>query len=169
MTPPRELVRALAEYDPLLRCRWGHRTELWIIEKKLPERHRQLLAERPNPWHSARGLDLYDGWIAGYVHVLNVHPSLIANVALVMEHLTEADLWRQGGVAALTRKLDEWDEQAEQAANRDIQNFSEAAARDAYDRIAWLQGNRVAVTTPGRPEVVIEREGYLVRDRRVTV
>ena len=58
MNPPREFVSALRAFDPDLRIRWATRTSLWFVERKLPERHRQLLSERPNPWKSLRGFDL---------------------------------------------------------------------------------------------------------------
>lgn len=142
-TPPREFVSALRSFDSTLRVRWGVRTSLWIIERKMPPRHKQLLAERPNPWHSARGLDLYDGWRDGYLHVMNVHPSLLNH--RVFAELATCDTWRLGGMDALTRRLDEIEEAEEKAADREIHNFNEAAAKEMHDRLAWLQGRRVAV------------------------
>ena len=143
MTPPREVVAALQRYDPDLRLRWGVRTALWIIERRMPERHKDLLAERPNPWKSPKGFDLYDGWKEGYVHVLSVHPSLLD--ARVFDALREADAWRQGGFEGLNRKLNDAEAQWEAEKDRAIQNWNEGAAREAHDRLAWLQGRRVPV------------------------
>lgn len=165
--PPHELVRELLAYDPLLRVRWGVHQHLWTIERKLPERHRQLLTEKPNPWKSPRGLDLYEGWRQGYVHVLNVHPSLIDNVPLVLGEILRADIWRTGGIEAVLRELDAADEAEEAAFEKELANWSEAATSDAYDRYQWLEGHRVAMTPPAdRSHEVVEREGYLVTDRR---
>lgn len=167
--PPLELVTAIRRYDPHLRVRWGVRMSCWIIERQMPTRHRQLLAERPNPWKSARGHDLYDGWKDGYVHVMNVHPSLAANVPLVLQHLADADTFRQGGIEAVNRKLDQLDAQREAQADRAIANWNEAAAKEAHDRLQWLQGNRVAVA-PDPPTIATERhDGFLVRVRKITV
>lgn len=142
-TPPREFVSALRTFDASLRIRWGARTSLWIIERAMPPRHKQLLAERPNPWHSARGLDLYDGWREGYLHVMSVHPSLLDH--RVFAELRRCDIWAQGGLARLTDRLDAIEEAEEKAADREIHNFNEAAAKEMHDRLAWLQGRRVAV------------------------
>lgn len=170
MTPtkPYELVRALQAYDPSLRLRWGTHSELWMIEKELPARHIQLLREHSNPTKSKRGRDIHEGLKAGYVNVLNVHPSLADNVSLVMARVTEADTWRQGGLAALNRKLDELDAEWERAGDRTIDNYNEAAASDMHDRIQWLSGNRVAVTDPPREAPGEQKDGFILRDRRVT-
>jgi hypothetical protein len=142
---PYALIRALREYDPTLRCRWGTHTQMWIVEKQLPPRHKQLLSERPNPWKSPRGLDLYAGHIEGYVNVLFVHRDLADNVPLVMQHVADADFLRQGGIDAFTRRIEAMEDAQEQAADREIHNFNEAAAKEMHDRLAWLQGRRVAV------------------------
>lgn len=165
MNAPKEFVSALRAFDPALRIRWAHRMEVWIIERKMEPRHKQLVAERPNPFKSARGWDLYDGWKEGYVHVLSVHPTLLDH--RVFATLAEADAWRQGGMAKMAAQLDAADEAVERAEDRERLNVNEALSRDAYDRIAWLEGRRVAVTEPGEPAGE-RRDGYVVRDRRVT-
>lgn len=143
MNPPKEFVSALRAYDPLLRIRWAVRTHLWYVERKLPERHRQLLSERPNPWKSERGWDLYDGWKEGWCHVLSVHPTLLDH--RVFEVLAAADSYRQGGFAGLNRQLDEAEALWEKEADKEIANWNESAARDAAERMPWLQGRRVSV------------------------
>ncbi len=146
MNPPREFVSALRAFDPELRIRWAVRTSVWYVERRLPERHRQLLSERQNPWGSQRGFDLYDGWKDGWVHVLSVHPTLLDH--RVFEALAAADSHRQGGFEGINRQLDEIDAQWEKDTDREIQNFNESAAREAHDVLQWRLGNRVAVHSP---------------------
>ena len=153
MNPPREFVSALRAFDKELRIRWATRTCVWFIERKLPERHRQLLSERPNPWKSPRGFDLYDGWREGWVHILSVHPDLLDH--RVFDVLAAADSYRQGGFAAINRQLDEAVEQWERDTDRAIQNFQESAAREAFDDLQSISKQKifvpVAVTNEGEP------------------
>ena len=169
MTPPPSLVRALRQYDPDLSLRWGVRCERWIVVKKVDDRVGQLLKSAPNPYKSPKGLDRYDVWRDGFDEVLFIDPALIENTPLVMHHVAEADIQRQGGREALNRRLDELDAQAEREADRALANFSEAAASESYDRLAWAHGNRIAVSTPD-PLLKLERheDGFLVADRRVS-
>lgn len=143
MNAPKEFVSALRSFDPDLRIRWAVRSELWFIERKLPERHVALLAERPNPWKSQRGLDLYDGWRFGFVHVLSVHPTLLDH--RVFDVLAAADSFRQGGFKELNRQLDAAEELWEKETDKEIANWNESAAKDAAERMPWLQGRRVSV------------------------
>lgn len=168
--PSPGFVADLRAYDPQLRVRWGHRMALWIIERKLPERHKQLLAEKATPWKSSRGLDLWDGWKEGYVHVMNVHPDLLA-WTLVGTELRKADFQALGGVAALNRALDADEDAWERETDRAIANYTQAGASEMFDRLAWLDGRRVAVPNLERvvPRFVeTAHEGFTVRDRRVT-
>jgi hypothetical protein len=167
MTPPADLVRELKAYDAELRLRWGVHQKLFVIERKMPPRHKQLLAERPNPWQSPKGLDLWDGWKDGYVHVLSVHPDLVQNTPLVMQEVAKGDLWRAGGTAAINRRLDAIREQEEREADRAVAHFTEAAAKEVYEDLAWASGRRVAVSTPDPLSTMEARDGYVVNDRRV--
>lgn len=143
-TPMPGFVKDLKAYDRLLRCRWGNFTHLWQIERKLPPRNPQFLAEQPNPWGSPRGLDLYEGFKDGYVHVLSVHPDLLA-WSIVGPELVRCDAHRAGGFEKLNEELDRAEEawQAEQDKKRE--NFVQAAAREAHDMLQWRLGNRVVV------------------------
>lgn len=143
MNAPREFISALRAFDPDLRIRYAVRTQLWFIERKLPERHKQLLSERPNPWKSERGWDLYDGWREGFVHILSVDPSLLDH--RVFEVLAAADSYRQGGFEAINRQLDAAVETWEKETDKHIANWNESAAKDAAERMPWLQGRRVTV------------------------
>ena len=174
MTPPNELVRALAEYDKELRVRWGHRTEQWFIERKVPERLTQRLQERPAASDDALArmkplkADLYDGWKDCYLHVLCVPTSLIQNVPLILRHLASHDTWRLGGFGKLDDLLTAKDEAADAAHEKKTHDFSTSAASEAFDRIQWACGNRLAMTEP-EPNLRATRheDGFLVRDRRV--
>jgi hypothetical protein len=163
MTPPSDFVAKLERFDASLRLRWGSRTQLWIVERKMPPRHKQLLSERPSPWKSERGLDLYDGWRDGYVHVISVHPTMLDE--RVFDALREADTWRQGGMEALAQKLDDLDAAEEAQTDRAVKNFVESAASEAYDRLKWLQKERVAVSTP-EPQLIDTGLGFKITDRR---
>ena len=160
---PREFVSALHQFDPTLRIRWGYRTSLWIIERKMPERHHQLMREKPNPFKSSRSWDLYEGWREGYVHVLSVHPSLLTHQ--VFGVLRESDIHAQGGIAHLNAMLDAKVATEREAADKGVQAFNESASREAHDMLQWQLGNRVAVTEP-TPPLVDTGLGFKVHDRR---
>lgn len=167
MTPPSGFVKDLRAYDPLLRVRWGRFTQMWIIERKMREQHPQYVSERPAAWSKhSKQKDLWDGWREGYVNVLFVHPSLLG--APVFEVLADCDTYRHGGFERYAAKLDAADEAWEQGKDRDVSTWAEAAAYDFHDSLAWREGRKIQV--PGDPappkDDVIQREGYVVRDRR---
>src|SRR6185436_10437551 len=98
----------------------------WFIERQLPRRNPQWLKEMPSPWKSQKGLDLWDGWREGYVHVLTVERDLLSwNLVAAALHAAEA-AW-------------------EAKQDPEIANWQEGAAKEAHDRLAWMQGRRVAV------------------------
>ena len=162
-TPSPEFVRQLFLYDPLLRVRWAVRTDMWIIERKMDERHYQLIRERPNPWKSPKGFDAFDGWKEGYVHVLTVHPTLLDT--RVFDVLAEADTWRHGGMEKFNDRLDALEAAEEASVDHNIMNWNQSASREAFDRLQWGLGNRIAVTNP-EPELRDTGLGFKVRDRR---
>ena len=163
MTPPQEMVAKLKRYDPQLRLRWGVRTNMWYIERLLPPLHHQLMTERPNPWKSDKGKDLYDGWKEGYVHVLTVHPSLLDD--RVFEHLAEADTWRVGGMTRFSDRLDRIQADMEAEEDRGIKTWQESAARETHDILQWNFGNRMSLARP-EPALVDTGMGFKLRDRR---
>jgi hypothetical protein len=169
MIPPTGFVSQLKQYDDKLRIRWGVRTKHWIIERQMPPRHRQLLLERPNPYTSARSQDIYDGWRDGYLHVLSVHPTMLDQ--RVFQHLADADAWRQGGFEAVSRAMDRDQEAWEQTTDKQIQDWTVDASKEAHDRLQWLLGNRVALTMIPDEDLPIEsveqHDGFRVRTRRV--
>lgn len=164
-TPPREFVSALRQYDADLRIRWGVRQQLWIIERDMRKwpRLKQYQGEQPLG-SSDRAQDLYDGWREGYVHVMNVHPTLLDH--RVFRVLAEADAWRQGGMKVLVDQMEAEEAKADAQFERERHNFHEAAAKDLYETVAWDEKRRVSLNEPA--EIGEAREGYRVVDRRVT-
>lgn len=165
MTPELSLVTDLKAYDPELRIRWGRHTEKWLIERHIQCNDERLSHCLPPPDDASKiRKDLYEGWREGYVHVLTV-PIEMAYWHFIGPELARADSWRQGGFAGMNDKLDEEAAEWEKQADRKVDNFVEAATDDAYERLAWLQGRRMAVS---KPEPVYEDSGmgFKVRDRR---
>lgn len=165
-TPPPDFVADLQRYDPALRVRWGVRTQLWHLERRLPPRHRQLLAEKPNPWKSPKGLDRFDGWKDGYVLVMRVHPSRL-HWRLVVEELTRWDAHLKGGMARLDDEIRRQEEQEEAQQDRYEDDWHRQHARDAADTMQWRLGHRVPtalspVEVPPSDHVE-QHEGFSVR------
>ena len=160
-SPPENTVSELERYDPLLRLRWGIHSELWVIERKMPRRHPDFVKSMPSPWKSVKGLDIWDGWKDGYLHVMFAHPSLIQNHQLILQALAGADIWRVGGREELNRKLDEAEIKVEASVDRNIDNYIEAAVSESYDMLQWRLGNRFAMTEP--IEQFEQHEGFVVR------
>lgn len=143
--PPEGFVRDLRGYDPSLRVRFAQHQAVWFIERKIPgQRNPQFLRERPSPWGSPRGLDLWAGWIEGYVHVLSVSRELLT-WSLVAPELARCDAQRAGGFEALSRELDEAEAAWQDEVDRTRRNFLESASRAAHDDLAWADGRRIAV------------------------
>ena len=168
MIAPTTFTDKLARYDRKLRCRWAPRCKLWFIERRMDRLNPQYLGEQPNPYKSPRGLDLFDGWREGYLNVMAVHPTLLDD--RVFDTLAQADAWRVGGFNEINRQLDAEQERWERQTDRQAQNFCEEASKEAYDRLAWLQGNRFATPFAEEPEpklIETQRVGYKVRLRRV--
>ncbi len=166
MTPPVGLVTALRAYDADLRVRWASRSQTWFIERKCDPRVGHELKVRPTPYRSAKGLDRAEAW-PEFDHILTVPTSDAENVPYVMDALADADAWRQGGWKTVNRKLDEREEARRKDADRDIDNYMQAAARDAADRAAWLDGRRVSLADDPQPRTKRHEDGFLIRDRRV--
>jgi len=145
MNPPAGFVSDLRSYDPMLRVRWAVHSARWFIERQLPRRNPQWLKEMPSPWKSQKGLDLWDGWREGYVHVLTVERDLLSwNLVAAALHASDAQV--RGGMAGLNASLDAAEAAWEAEKDREIANWQEGAAKEAHDRLAWMQGRRVAVS-----------------------
>src|SRR5436190_127338 len=149
-TPPSEFVDDLHRYDRTLRVRWATHTKKWFVEKRMQRRSPQLVSEKPSEARSGLTKDLWEGWKDGYVHVLTI-PTEMLHWNLIVEALANADAWRQGGMEALNRQLDAENEKWERATDRNIENFTEAATDDAFERLQWLQGNRISTIQTSAP------------------
>lgn len=168
-SPPLEVVTWLRRYDPELRLRWAHRTQLWAIERKCPPSFPGWLKERPNPYRSPRGLDRFDGWREGYMFVMFCHHDLLGTPAFETTVRT-CDIQAQNGIEEINRQLDAFYADQEVEADRGIDHWAQAAARESHDRLQWLDGNRIATPLgPDRPprptdDYVIEHhDGFIVR------
>lgn len=158
MIAPRVFRKLLKNYDPALRVRWAVRTAQWFIEVKLPERSRQLLSERPNPWNSPHGWDRYDGWREGYLHVLDVPPDKL-EWSVVAPSLDFASIVATARITDITDQIERIEAEQEAAADRDIKTWAEDASSQAWDDLKWAWKQRVNVP-------VEIKDGFVVHDRR---
>jgi hypothetical protein len=165
MTPDPSLVADLHAYDPALRIRWARHTERWFIEHKI-ERKNPKLDPQVGPDETASKLarDLWESWTDGYVHVLSVDP-VLAHWRFIAPELARLDAMRQGGMKMINKILDDENEAWEKAGDKKIENWAEAASKDAADHAAWFEGETVAVRTPEEP-LIDTGLGFKVRDRR---
>ena len=154
MTPEASLVKEIQAYDPKLRMRWARHSQKWLIEHYSPCQDQRLANALPPPDNApSMRKDLWEGWKEGYLHVLTV-PVEMAHWKFIAPELARADSWRQGGWTVVNNRLDKEAELLDQQADRKIDNYVEAATDDAYERLAWLEGRRVAM------------DGFTVVDRR---
>lgn len=172
MTPDPSFVRDLAAYDPKLRVRWAKHTETFMIERRMEVRNPAWLAERQlNPFGvGKRKKDLWEGWRAGYVHVLSVHPSLL-NWQTVAPVLASTDREQAGSFQALADQMDAADAAMDAERERTVKNWSESAAKDAASRLFWLEGHTVATAHEESgviPSDTVERhpDGFVIRTRK---
>jgi hypothetical protein len=169
-SPPDGLVENLRRLDPELRLRWGQHQHKWIIEVRARgERQEQWQQERPSPiGTSPRALDWLEGWKAGYFYVTALAHPIVYPWPFIAAHLKHLSLEAHHAKDALLERLDEAERQEELAAKGPWKVANEAGAKTLYDDLAWEQGRRVSLNQPA-PSVKEEpREGYTVRDRRVT-
>jgi hypothetical protein len=159
MTPDASLVADLHAYDPKLRIRWAKQVSKWFVERKLDRRPVGMeTVLPPAPDAPALRHDLWEGWRDGYLHVLTV-PVEMAHWRFIAPELARLDSWRQGGFKAINDQMDEQAADWDRATDKRIDNWSEAATRDAYDHMTWFEKRRVSV-----PEIAMD--GFTVRDRR---
>ena len=99
-SPPKSFMTRLQCYDPLLRVRWSDFEERWRIERKIVHARSidpALFKEQHYEEFCARR--------EGYVPVLYCHKEQLDNGVLLT--LYAADIQRQGGAAAVAKRLDE--------------------------------------------------------------
>ena len=164
-SPDPSLVRELQAYDDKLRIRWATHSEKWLIERKVQVNDQRLANCLPPPDDAtAIRKDLFEGWREGYVHVLTV-PVEMAYWHFIGPELVRADSWRQGGFAGMNDRLDAEARAWEESKDKEVDNYVEAATDDAYERLAWLEGRRIAMTN-AEPAYTDTGLGFKVRDRR---
>jgi hypothetical protein len=166
MIPDASLVRDLAAYDSKLRIRWGLHAGKFLIERHQPASDPRLANATP-PSDDAPPIrkDLFEGWREGYVHVLSV-PRELAHWQFIAPELARLDAWRQGGMKEINRQLDADAEKWDAQTDKQIDHWAKGATDDAYERMAWADGRRVAVTNP-ELEYADSGFGFKVRDRRI--
>ena len=165
MTPEPSLVSELKAYDRLLRIRWGRHSEKFLVERYHPHSDPRLAhATPPEDTASPIRRDLYEGWREGYVHVLTV-PRELCYWHFIAPELHRLDGEKQGGMKGINRQLDEQAVAQDRAEDKRIEDWSEVATDEAYERLAWMDGRRVAVTNP-EPEYTDTGLGFKVVDRR---
>ena len=171
MTPPAALVTALAGLDSALRCRWAKATRQWFIERRMPARHPDFLAElRPPPDHDL-AWDRYQTLQDGYYPLFTVPADAIHQTERVMASLREWDAATQGSFRAINQRLDAAHEAWERARTAEREDFALTRAEAAADHILWQTHHRLTTSdmAAGAPEPsdhVEVREGYTVRTRK---
>jgi hypothetical protein len=169
MTPDPSLVADLHAYDSRLRIRWARHIAKWFVERKLELRNPQLVTEKPLE-ESASPLkrDLWESWQEGYVHVLTVPPDL-AHWQFIAPELSSSDSWRAGSMGAINDALDAREAKYDADTDKRIDNWAEAATKDAYDHMGWFEGRTVSLfQAREEPAYVDTGLGFKVRDRRLS-
>lgn len=137
----------LVQFDADLRLRKSaERPAFYVLERRL----------RNRPAANTGMRDLSDMHIQardGYIHVATVHPSYLERPWRMVEQLKEAgaDLWDSGGAGRIADECeyeDEW--QRITRRRRRLQLFRDIA-RDGYDVLNRLGGERTRIAAPGRP------------------
>lgn len=129
--PPKDFVKRLTNYDPLLRVRYSDHKKAWLVERKV-RRSRLTYGNSPDPDVRQRTHD-------GYIHVFST-PVLDGRVFIALE---EGDMWRMGGAAALNRKLDEELEQSEYLGEINQQADLRHIAGEMWDSMARKRNARL--------------------------
>lgn len=170
MTPPAALTKALRRHDSALKCVWGAASKQWLIGRKMPARHPDFVAELRPPSERLEDQDRFECIKAGYFPLFTVPAERIHETERVMAGLREWDAATVGGFKEINRRLDEAQEAWEASVAKERQTFCQEAAGEAYDRLAWLQGNRIATSDMAAgaetADVIEQREGFTIRVRK---
>jgi hypothetical protein len=192
MTPPQALVRALAAHDPKLRLRWWPTSAEWVIEEPVPPRDpdilrtlqrdhveavermrgRLRLAIPGSPSHQATGrqIDAVQAALAGYRAIVFIPAALATQTDLVLEALRDSDLAHRPTVEDFNREMDETAATVAREKDKERRRFAEDGARDVYERIQWLLGNRLAMSDfadgAETSDAITEHPGFTVRIRK---
>lgn len=181
MKAPSALVAALHAYDPRLRVRWAAATRQWFIERRMPERHPDFLAELRPPVSETEGMDpeqragarlmadRYDSLSTGWWPAFTVPHEAIRQTDRVMLALREWD-GHAHGFAAINQRLDAAQAAWEAARAKERADFVEDRLGEVYATVQWRGGHRMTTSDMAEgaePADVIEaRDGYTVRTRK---
>lgn len=142
----RSVLDYLVQFDADLRLRKSaERPEFYVLERRI----------RNKPAANTGMRDLSDMHVQardGYIHIATVHPTYLERPWRMVEKLKEAgaDLWDEGGsgrVADECEYEEEW--QRITRKRRRLQIFRDIA-RDGYDVLNRIGGDRTRIAAPGR-------------------
>lgn len=123
------------KYDRFLRVLWSlDEYGKYILERKT--RWAAYPDERPESKDRCRQLS------QGYRKVFTFWPN---EIQYVLQSLRRTDIQRLGGAKTLARDLETSEAKVEDLMNRQHNTDREAAGGEAYERLAWLEGRRVAM------------------------
>lgn len=132
----REYLRDWRRDDRLLRVRYSlDYPGMYILERKT----RYLAFPDGIPLGTDRAVQYKDG----YRLVLRFWPS---EIKWVKQSLDRSDIQKHGGARGLADSLDAEDERVLALADRAMRNEFEAIASEHYDRLAWAEQRRVALS-----------------------
>lgn len=131
----REYERRFQKYDRFLRLRWSlDEYGKYILERKT--RWMAFPNERPASKDRCVGLS------QGYRKVFTFWPN---EIQYVLQSLRRTDVQRLGGAKKLAADLETAEAKVEELMDRRHNTDREAAGGEAYERLAWLEGRRVAM------------------------
>jgi len=165
-TPDPGFVAELHRYDKNLRVRWAVRSQAWFIEEYQP-RYQHIMRRAGPPSSSPLNMDIWEGFTAGYLHVLTVGPDLLY-WRIVEPALHRTDLAKHA-LADVMHRIEQAEEAEEASIDRRIDTWNEANTREMYDELQWDYGNRIATPmreTPPPRFHVEQRDGYTITVRK---
>lgn len=127
------MLREWQSYDRFLRLRWSlDEPGQFILERKT-----RYLDDYPFRRGTDRQVQLKDD----YRRVVLVEPR---ELEFVHAHLRRTDIQRLGGAKLLAARMQQTEDTWESAQDRAMQAVFDTAGGEAYERLAWLEGRRVA-------------------------
>ena len=134
-TYAREYERKFQKYDRFLRVRWSEdEYGKYILERKT----RFVFYPVDRPASPDRRIQLTQG----YRKVFTFWPN---EIRYVLQSLQRTDVQRLGGAKKLAADLEASEAKVEELMDRQHNTDREAAGGEAYERLAWLEGRRVAM------------------------
>lgn len=127
------MAREWRTYDRFLRLRWS----LDEPGKFILERKTRYLDDYPFRRGTDRQIQLKDD----YRRVVLVEPR---ELGFVNAHLRRTDIQRLGGANLLAARMQQAEDSWVSAQDKGMRDVFDAAGSEAYERLAWLEGRRVA-------------------------